>query len=238
MPSLLFPVPVVRRPVPPELANEATLLAFLGISANELGKIWWYRDRMYHQFEIAKGRGKTRLINAPDERLKSIQQQIASLLVPLYRVRNPVHGFVADKSVKSNALAHLRKRFILNLDLSDFFPSITENRVEGVLLSVGVDGRVSEIVARLCCWKSQLPQGAPTSPILSNMICFRLDKELLTFAKGVRCIYTRYADDITLSSWQPMTALFDGSVPASGNFPPRIPRPGPEQGSHEKRLQD
>jgi retron-type reverse transcriptase len=180
---------------------------------------------MYHQFEIAKGHGKTRVINAPDDRLKFIQRKIASLLVPLYRVRNPVHGFVTDKSVKTNALAHLRKRFILNLDLSSFFPSITENRVEGVLRSVGVDGRVSEIVAKLCCWKSQLPQGAPTSPILSNMICFRLDKDLLAFAKGVRCIYTRYADDITLSSWQPMTALFDGSAPPSGKFSPDLLAP-------------
>jgi S1-C subfamily serine protease len=204
------------------LVSEAALVAYLGVSAKELKKIWWIRGRMYHQFEIAKGKGKTRIIYAPDERLKYLQRQIAPLLDQLYRVRNPVHGFVAGKSVKTNALAHLRKRFVLNIDLTEFFPSITENRVTGVLESLGIDSRVASIIARLCCRASQLPQGAPTSPVLSNMICFRLDKKLLAFAKDARSIYTRYADDITFSSYQPMTALFEGPVPASGHFPPDL----------------
>ena len=173
-------------------------------------------------FEIAKGKDKTRIINAPDERLKYLQRQIAPLLGQLYRVRNPVHGFVAERSVKTNATAHLRKRFVLNIDLKDFFPSITENRVKGVLKSLGIDSRVSSIVARLCCHNNCLPQGAPTSPVLSNMICFRMDKQLLAFAKSARCIYTRYADDITFSSNQPMTAMFERSVPPSGHFTPEF----------------
>jgi S1-C subfamily serine protease len=208
--------------MPPELASETALLTYLGVSAKELKKIWWFRGRMYHQFEIAKGKDKTRTIHAPEERLKYLQRQIAPLLDQLYRVRNPVHGFVAGKSVKTNAVAHLRKRFVLNIDLKDFFPSITENRVTGVLDSLGIDSRVASIIARLCCHNTQLPQGAPTSPVLSNMICFRLDKKLLVFAKGARCIYTRYADDITFSSHQPMTALFEGTVPPSGHFLPHL----------------
>jgi RNA-directed DNA polymerase len=208
--------------LPAELASEAALFNYLGMSAEELNKIWWFRGRMYHQFEIAKGKGKTRIINAPDERLKYLQRKIALLLDQLYRVRNPVHGFVAGKSVKTNALAHLRNRFVLNIDLKDFFPSITENRVTGVLESIGVDGRVANITARLCCHNARLPQGAPTSPVLSNMICFRLDRELLSFAKSARCIYTRYADDITLSSPQPMAALFEGSAQPSGHFAPDL----------------
>ena len=222
MPRLFFGMPIVRVSVPPELASEAALLTYLGVSAKELKQIWWFRGRMYHQFEIAKGKDKTRIINAPDERLKYLQRQIATLLDQLYRVRNPVHGFVVGKSVKTNALAHLRKRFVLNVDLKDFFPSITENRVIGVLESLNIGSRVAAIVARLCCHNAHLPQGAPTSPVLSNMICFRLDKELLAFAKGARCIYTRYADDITFSSHQPMTALFEGPVPPSGHFSPDL----------------
>lgn len=222
MPPSFFGTPVVRVPILPELASEAALLAYLGVSAKELKRIWWFRRRMYHQFEIAKGKGKTRVINAPDERLKYLQRRIAPLLNQLYRVRNPVHGFVAGRSVKTNALAHLRKRFVLNIDLKDFFLSIAENRISGVLKSLGIDIRVSSIVARLCCHNAHLPQGAPTSPVLSNMICFRLDKELLAFAKGARCIYTRYADDLTFSSDQPMTALFEGPVPPSGHFAPDL----------------
>lgn len=224
MPPSFFGIPVVRVAIPPELASEAALLIYLGVSAKELKKIWWFRGRMYHQFQIAKGNGKSRIINAPDKRLKYLQRKIAPLLDQLYRVRNPVHGFVAGKSVKTNALAHLRKRFVLNIDLKDFFPSITENRITGVLESLGIDSRVASIIGRLCCHNAHLPQGAPTSPVLSNMICFRLDKELLAFAKASRCIYTRYADDITLSSHQPMTALFE-AVPPSGHFAPDLLAP-------------
>ena len=206
----------------PELANETALLTYLGISAIELRKIWWFRERMYHQFEILKGKDKTRIISAPDKRLKYLQRKIAPLLDRLYRVRNPVHGFVIGKSVKTNAAAHLRRRFLLNIDLKDFFPSITENRVTGVLKSLGIDNRVASIIARLCCLNNHLPQGAPTSPVLSNMICCSLDKALFAFSKEVRCIYTRYADDITLSSHQPMTLLFEGPPPPSGHFSPDL----------------
>lgn len=175
----LFGLPALRVSVPPELASEAALLAYLGLSVKELRRIWWFRRRMYHQFEIAKGKGKTRIINAPDKRLKYLQRQIALLLDHLYRVRNPVHGFVTGKSVKTNALAHLRKRYVLNVDLKNFFPSITENRIEGLLEALGIDGRVAAIIAKLCCHNSQLPQGAPSSPVLSNMICFAWTRSCL-----------------------------------------------------------
>lgn len=208
--------------IPPELAGEATLLAHLGLSAKELKKIWWYRGRMYHQFSITKGSGKIRLITAPDRRLKILQSKLVLLLNQLYRVRNPVHGFVPARSVKTNAEAHGRRRFIVNLDLKDFFPTITENRVRGLLISLGVDVRVAEIISRLCCFDGRLPQGAPTSPVISNMICYRLDTELLRIAKGARAIYTRYADDITFSSYQPPALLFEGALPAAGHFSPKL----------------
>jgi RNA-directed DNA polymerase len=208
-------------PVPAELASEAVLLAYLGLSPKELQKIWWYRGAMYHHFSIAKGSGKLRLITAPDKRLKMLQRKLAPLLDQLYRVRNPVHGFVPDRSVKSNAEAHLDRKFVVNLDLKDFFPSITEARVSGVLRALGVDHRVSEIVARLCCYNGYLPQGAPTSPVLSNMICYRLDTMLLQIAKASRAIYTRYADDITFSTFQTPAGLFEGAVPPAGHFEPQ-----------------
>jgi retron-type reverse transcriptase len=208
--------------IPPELANEATLLSHLAVSSRELKKIWYYRGTMYHHFAIAKGNGKARLISAPDSNLKHIQRKIARLLGQIYSPRNPVHGFVNDRSVKTNAEAHLRRSFVLNIDLKDFFPSITEKRVYGVLWAIGVDERVAEILARLCCNNGHIPQGAPSSPVLSNMICFRMDKRLLALAKATRCIYTRYADDITFSSYQALTSLFDGPVPPAGRFSPDL----------------
>lgn len=212
-------------PIPLELVDEPALLAYLKLSPAELKKIWWYRGRMYSQFNLVKGSGKVRAISAPNRRLKIIQQKLAPLLHQLYRVRNPVHGFVLNRSVKTNAEAHGRRRFVVNIDLKDFFPSISENRVAGLLRSLGVDTRVSKIVARLCCHMNRLPQGAPTSPILSNMICYRLDTDLLVVAKGSRAIYTRYADDITFSSYQPPTPLFKIGVPTAGRFSPDLLAP-------------
>jgi RNA-directed DNA polymerase len=211
-----------RAAIPAELADEAALLAYLGLGAGELKKIWYYRGRMYQHFSIAKGPNKVRMISAPDERLKSLQRKLAGKLAELYRARNPVHGFVADRSIKTNALAHMPRRFVVNIDLKDFFPTISQNRIEGMLSSLGIDARVAEIFARICCNNGHLPQGAPSSPLLSNMICFRLDKELMGIAKEARCIYTRYADDITLSSHQPPTALFAVSLPQAGRFSPDL----------------
>jgi hypothetical protein len=111
---------------------------------------------------------------------------------------------------------------VVNLDLKDFFPTITENRVRGVLTTLGIDERVAEILARLTCNNGHLPQGAPTSPVLSNMICYRLDTELMQAAKGARAIYTRYADDITFSAYQPPVPLFDNGAPPVGRFSPEL----------------
>jgi hypothetical protein len=119
-----------RVAIPAELADEAALLAYLGLGGAELRKIWYYRRRMYRHFSIAKGPNKVRIINAPDKRLKFLQRKLADKLTELYRPRNPVHGFVIERSVKTNALAHLHRRFVVNIDLKDFFPTISQNRNE------------------------------------------------------------------------------------------------------------
>lgn len=215
----------IRVDIPAELTDELSLLAYLGLGAPELRKIWYHRGRMYQHFSIAKGPDKVRMISAPDDRLKYLQRKIADKLGEIYRPRNPVHGFVAGRSVKTNAVAHLHRRFVVNIDLKDFFPAITQNRVEGLLNSLGMNSRVAEIISRICCNNGHLPQGAPSSPVLSNMICFRLDKELMEIAKKARCIYTRYADDITFSSFQPPSPLFEAALPPAGRFLPELLAP-------------
>lgn len=206
--------------IPHELSSKSELLKHLGVSQAELKKIWWFNHRMYSHFNISKKSGKLRLISAPDHRLKMLQQKIAHSLSRLYNPRHTVHGFVRDRSVRSNAESHLRRRFILNADIRDFFPTITEARVLGLLESIGIDTDVAKIIARICTNKGCLPQGAPSSPVISNMICFRLDKALMEFSKRNRLLYTRYADDITLSSFQPPTALFEGDRPDAGKLQP------------------
>ena len=221
-PFAMFGRTRMRSPTPPELADQATFLNHLCLSHKELKKIWWFRERMYKEFFVKSKSGKPRRINAPDRRLKMLQRNIAPLLDQIYSPRNSVHGFVMDRSVITNASSHLRRNFVVNLDVEKFFPSISENRVSGLLKALGVDENVSAIIARICTNQGVLPQGAPTSPVLSNMICFKMDKDLLKLSKAARCIYTRYADDITFSSYQKPDLLFGAGVPQTGKFTPQL----------------
>lgn len=112
-----------------------------------------------------------------------------------------MHGFTAHRSVATNAQAHERQSWVLNIDLEDFFPSINFGRVRGLLMArpYGLPANIATIIAQLCCRDRVLPQGAPTSPVVSNMICAKLDSQLNVLARRYKCVYTRYADDITFS---------------------------------------
>lgn len=156
----------------------------------------------YSQFEIPKKSGGTRMITAPDGRLKTILSRLAKELLKVYPERHCVHGFAKGKSIRSNASQHLHKRWIINLDLKDFFPSIHFGRIFGILKAEPfcLGERIAREIANLCCCGNVLPQGAPTSPVLSNFVCWQLDNQLYKLAKSARCTYSRYADDITFST--------------------------------------
>ena len=168
------------------------------------------RQLMYKEFEIPKRSGGTRRITAPTGRLKDIQKCISVILAPYYQVPECVHGFTEGKSVASNASMHTAKNYVLNIDLKDFFPTITYTRVVKSLKGLGFNDEVSDIIARLCTipmWDEQsqmlrnsLPQGSPASPLLSNIVCSTLDRRLTDLARRHRVTYTRYADDMTFSS--------------------------------------
>ncbi len=160
----------------------------------------------YTVFEIPKKsqQGK-RKIAAPITPLKIIQQKLNEILQCVYHPKSPVHSFIRSddkRSILTNARQHFGKRFVFNIDLEDFYHSINFGRVRGLFLAppYGFNNLVATTLAQLCIFDNQLPQGAPTSPIISNMICARLDSQLLHLAKQYQCIYTRYADDITFST--------------------------------------
>jgi len=174
----------------------------------------------YRAAYIPRRRGGIRSLLIPDERLKFLQRKLLELLEPLYFVRSPVHGFVKGKGAISNADAHQARPYLLNIDIENFFGTISRARVLGVLRSLGLPLEVAEAVTALCVTHDQLPQGAPTSPLLANMVCFRLDRQLLAFAAEHRLRFTRYADDITLSGYTQPIALFDGALPPPGAIGP------------------
>lgn len=159
-------------------------------------------QRRYVTFKIPKKSGGTRTISAPSNSLKLIQKKLNQVLHCVYQPKPSVHGFVRHKSIVTNAKAHTKKQYILNIDFKEFFPSINFGRVRGMFMALPyrLNPEVATILAQICCHDNYIPQGAPTSPIISNMICAKLDSQLQKLAKQYRCTYTRYADDITFST--------------------------------------
>ena len=158
--------------------------------------------RRYVTFEVPKRSGGVREIRAPGAGLKALQRKLNQVLQAVYEPRNSVHGFVHGRSVRSNAGAHTRRRFVLNVDLEGFFPSVNFGRVRGLLMArpYGRPAEVATVLAQLACHDNQLPQGAPTSPVLANMVCWGMDTALQRLAGRCRATYTRYADDLTFST--------------------------------------
>ena len=158
--------------------------------------------KKYEKFFIRKRTGGLRTISAPATTLKIIQRKLSQVLYCAYNPKAPVHGFVPARSIVTNAAHHVRKRYVFNIDIADFFDSIHFGRVRGVFMAppYQLPANVSTVLAQICCFSNQLPQGAPTSPVVSNIVCARLDSQLRLLAKEKHCTYTRYADDITFST--------------------------------------
>lgn len=162
-----------------------------------------YRNKAkrYKEFKIPKKSGEFRTIKAPNSSLKILQKKLSNSLYIFTKNHKSAHGFVSKRDIKTNAKIHVKRNFVLNLDLENFFDSINFGRVMGLFMSnpFNFNKTVAVILAQICCDDNSLPQGAPTSPILSNLICYRLDNLLFNFAQENYCNYTRYADDITFS---------------------------------------
>jgi RNA-directed DNA polymerase len=163
-----------------------------------------YPSPKYRAFVIKKRDGSSRLIHEPRLAVKKLQLKALGFMKQHQDASRPcVHGFVKGRSILTNAEAHCdhQPTFVLNIDLKDFFPSITFFRVRGALQKApfGFSHEVSTVLAHLCTFGGTLPQGAPTSPYLANLICRSLDRDLMSLAQRHQAMYTRYADDITIS---------------------------------------
>ena len=169
----------------------------------------------YNQFSIKKKSGGMRIINAPIKGLKSILVALNFLLQCISEPHNAATGFVLNKSIVDNAKQHVGKLFVYNIDLKDFFHSFDRNRVKMGFYCKPFDlsgcrEPLAFLLACLCTHpleidgelRTVLPQGSPTSPTITNILCVNLDKRLTGLAKRFGAKYSRYADDITFSSMQ------------------------------------
>ena len=196
-----------------DIKSRDDLADFLGIPRRNLTYILYIKktDSFYESFTIPKKNGGERNINAPEGDLKSIQVRLASALWKHqcdiwkeYKIKpNISHAFEKNKSIITNAVIHRNKRYILNIDLEDFFDCFHFGRVKGFFeknRNFKLPTEVATIIAQITCFNGCLPQGAPSSPIITNLICQILDNRLSKLSKAYKLDYTRYADDLTFST--------------------------------------
>lgn len=153
----------------------------------------------YQEFIITGKKGKKRTIYAPSRSLKIRQRWILDNILYKIPIVDCCEGFIKNHSIYTNAKKHIGYKQNLNIDIRNFFPSITQDMVVGVFREIGYSTDVAIFFAVICCHDGRLPQGAPTSPYLANIVCRNMDMRLMEFADNHSIVYTRYADDMTFS---------------------------------------
>ena len=220
----------------PAIESVGALAKWLGV---DVGYLRWFADlkglgykdsrsklRHYHYRILAKDSGSIRLIEAPKQALKKLQQRILSGILEKVPAHEATHGFVKGRSIKTYITPHVGRRVVLRMDLRNFFPTFRATRIQAFFRTLGYPESVAELLGGICTnatprdvWKAvrpvgdpvqlwdtrnfytrpHLPQGAPTSPSLANFCSYRLDCRLASLAKSVGVNYTRYADDLAFS---------------------------------------
>lgn len=225
----------------PRLDKPADLARALDISVADLRWFTYHREAAlasgvhYKRFVIPKRDGSERAIWAPLPRLKKIQRWILREIVERLPIHGAAHGFVPLRSIATHAAIHTNAKIVAQMDVRDFFPTVTLPRVKGLFRHAGYRERIATLLALLCTEAPRevvehdgqtwyialgprcLPQGAPTSPALTNVLCLKLDRRLTGLAARSGWRYSRYADDLTFSlpsphSADPKTGLLMGSV--------------------------
>ncbi|MFE8701549.1 retron St85 family RNA-directed DNA polymerase [Cytobacillus sp. FJAT-54145] len=183
----------------PVIFDKKHLSLLMGINFSSLNYYVINTDHFYQEYKIPKKNGEFRLVLAPSFNLKSIQKWILENILYNYQVSENATGFVKGKSILDNALPHVAKDVVFNLDIKDFFPSVTFKQVFYIFYNKGYTKEISFTLTKLLTYKETLPQGSPASPYIANIICKRMDQFLENLAKTHNANYTRYADDITFS---------------------------------------
>lgn len=183
----------------PVIYDQEHLSLLLGYKYKYLLKISNSPESFYRTFSIPKKSGGERIISEPLPDLKEIQHWILAEILDKCPVSGFAKAYVRRRSIRKNAEFHIRKSVVLTIDIKDFFPSIGFGRVFNFFVRLGYSEPVSVMLGNFCCWNGALPQGAPTSPALSNLLMLSFDKRVAGFIRKHNINYTRYADDLTFS---------------------------------------
>ncbi len=203
----------------PVICDNKQLAEFLGVDYKTLRYLTYHRDVVkfdnYVRYDIPKKKGGVRHIAAPKSNLKQAQRKILDNILQVASISDSAHGFINNKSVVTGAAVHgSNVSLLINMDLENFFPTIDFKRVVGMFESFGYSGYVATLLSMICTYCERmemevkgekvyvkttdriLPQGAPSSPMITNIICNKLDNRLNGLAKKYGFTYSRYADDM------------------------------------------
>lgn len=183
----------------PVIFDPIHLSRLIGTNVEFIHKLVFSSKLFYRQAYIPKKNGEIRILNIPCLELKYIQRWILDNILCKIKVSKFATGFCTNRSIVDNAKHHINKDCVINIDIKDFFPSITFDKVFRVFAYYGYTKEVSFFLAKLCTFKDELPQGSPASPMLSNIVNLKLDARLAALAESYEASYSRYADDLTFS---------------------------------------
>ena len=192
----------------PDIRNLEDLSEQTHLSKGLLYKLSKCNNLHYKRFDIPKRGGKTRRITSPSREMKAVQVWILRNILDKISVSNAATAFRKNKGILVNAENHKHDRYYNNkyflcLDIEDFFPSITAERIFKVFKTLGYKDFVSKILTSFCTCDGTLPQGGVTSPALSNIVCTLLDRRIIGYVGKKNVAYSRYADDMTFSCMSP-----------------------------------
>lgn len=193
----------------PFIFDTYQLADFLGIKRKELFRMTKGTGKYYTAFEIKKKNGKTRQLYAPTGGLKACQCAINRRILKHLPVSNYAAAYCKGSRISKNAAPHIGKRYLLKLDITDFFGCIRFEQVYSAAFNTRFfPKQIGVMLTELCCLNGALVQGAPTSPALSNMIMYHFDNNLGAWCSKHGIAYTRYCDDMTFSSDMPLFSVY------------------------------
>jgi len=205
-----------------DIKNVTDLAHLLNIGTAEL--VFQSLNPKYKHFSIPKPNGKLRHIEDPIKPLKKIQGQLNDYLQAVYFLHKSeaAYGFMIgvknhkNRNIISNATQHMNCRYLINVDIENFFHSITQQQVEKLFMKKPFRYKEALAIslASIVCYKGRLPMGAPTSPVVSNLFMRKLDGQLSKLSKEKNAVYTRYADDISFSSKESLEPLIIEEISA------------------------
>ncbi|MEA4941233.1 MAG: retron St85 family RNA-directed DNA polymerase [Oscillibacter sp.] len=201
----------------PVIFDTKHLSLLIGIDTHDLTKMVFSEERYYTQTKIPKKSNGFRELDMPAVELKYIQRWILNNILYSVKISDCAVGFCIKKSIVNNAKRHINQYCIVNMDIKDFFPTISFERVYRIFAYYGYTNEVSFVLAKLCTFGGKLPQGSPASPYISNISCLKLDARLNALAKAYESKYSRYADDITFSSQNDIKSIIKATTDIISN---------------------